>query len=63
LWGLSAYGIEVGAEANLVVLDAQTAVQALRRQPDRRYVIRKGRLLVETKTNITWHETAAGRIS
>ncbi len=55
LWPLSDYGIRVGAEANLVVLDARSAVEALRHQPDRRYVIRKGRVLTETRTQINWH--------
>jgi cytosine/adenosine deaminase-related metal-dependent hydrolase len=47
--------VEVGAAANLVVLDAQSSVEALRRQPDRLYVIRQGRIVVETKTAVTWH--------
>jgi cytosine/creatinine deaminase len=55
LWGLEDYGVEVGAAANLVVLDAQSSVEALRRQPDRLYVIRQGRIVVETKTAVTWH--------
>jgi len=55
LWPLPDYGIHVGAEANLVVLDARNAVEALRRQPDRRYVIRKGNILTETKTQVHWH--------
>ncbi|MFO7681964.1 MAG: amidohydrolase family protein [Chloroflexota bacterium] len=55
LWGLEDYGVEVGAAANLVVLDAQSNVEALRRQPDRLYVIRQGRIVVETKTAVTWH--------
>ncbi|HEY52500.1 MAG TPA: amidohydrolase family protein [Caldilineae bacterium] len=55
LWPLPDYGIHVGAEANLVVLDARNAVEALRRQPDRRYVIRKGKILAETETKVSWH--------
>jgi cytosine deaminase len=55
LWKLDNYGIHIGAPANLVVLDAKSSVEALRRQPDRRYVIRQGKLLVETKTAVTWH--------
>ncbi|MCP4164546.1 MAG: amidohydrolase family protein [Chloroflexi bacterium] len=55
LWPLPDYGIRAGAEANLVVLDARSAVEALRRQPDRRYVIRKGRVLAETRTQVNWH--------
>jgi len=63
LWGLESYGLHVGAPANLVVLDAQSAVEALRRTPNRRFVIRKGKLLAETTTQTIWHETTAGRTS
>ncbi len=51
-YGLENYGVEVGARANLIIIDAISAVDALRRQPDRRYVIRDGRILTQTKTNI-----------
>ncbi|MEN6408571.1 MAG: amidohydrolase family protein [Anaerolineaceae bacterium] len=44
------YGVAVGADANLVVLDAASPIEALRRQPDRRYVIRQGQVLSETRT-------------
>jgi len=55
LWRLENYGLHVGAEANLVVIDAKSAVEALRRQPDRRYVIRQGRILAETRTDTRWY--------
>ena len=55
---LENYGIHVGARANLVVIDANSAVDALRRQGDRRYVIRDGRVLTETKTHIQRHYAA-----
>ncbi|MCB9419057.1 MAG: amidohydrolase family protein [Ardenticatenaceae bacterium] len=55
LWKVENYGIRVGAAANLVVLDAKSSVEALRRQPDRRYVIRQGKILVETETAVRWH--------
>ncbi len=55
LWRKEGYGIRVGAEANLIVLDATSAVEALRRQPTRRYVIRNGRLLAESQLRTTWH--------
>ncbi len=55
LWKLDNYGVHVGATANLVVLDADSAVSALRRQPDRRFVIRNGRILSETRTQTLWH--------
>lgn len=52
---LEGYGVHVGADANLVIIDARSDVEALRRQPDRRYVIRKGKVIVETQTIQTWH--------
>ena len=52
---LDNYGVRVGADANLVVIDASSDVEALRRQPDRRFVIRNGEVLVETQTHQTWH--------
>lgn len=55
MWGLENYGVAVGSVANLVVLDAKTAVQALRRQPANRTVIRQGRVLTETKAETVWH--------
>jgi len=46
----------VGADANLVVIDARADIEALRRQPDRRYVIRHGKVIVETQTIQKWHQ-------
>jgi cytosine deaminase len=48
---LETYGVTVGAPANLVILDAASPVEALRRQPPRRYVIRAGQILAETRTD------------
>jgi cytosine deaminase len=48
---LERYGVTVGAPANLVILDAASPVEALRRQPPRRYVIRAGQILAETRTD------------
>ncbi len=48
---LENYGVTVGAPANLVILDAASPVEALRRQPPRRYVIRAGQVLAETRTD------------
>ncbi len=59
LWPLEKYGVKVGAEANLVVLDAKSPVEALRRRPVRRYVLRKGIIVVESQTQTTWHQGAA----
>ncbi len=55
---LADYGIYEGARANLVVIDANSAVDALRRQGDRRFVIRDGRVLTETETHIQRHYAA-----
>jgi len=48
------YGVTVGAPANLIVLDATSAVDALRRRGDRRFVIRHGRVLAQTRSRTTW---------
>ena len=55
-FGLEDYGLYEGAVANLMVIDAKSAVDALRRRGDRRYVIREGRVLVETRRQLQWHE-------
>lgn len=47
--GLENYGVHEGAEANLVLLNATSAVDAIRRKPERLYVIRQGEVLVETE--------------
>jgi len=49
---LERYGVEVGAPANLVLIDATSPVEALRRQPPRRAVIREGRVLAETAQRV-----------
>ena len=57
---LPRYGVEVGAPADLVLLDAASAVEALRRQPPRRAVIRAGRVLAETRVRVDLAEEIAG---
>ena len=49
---LESYGVAVGAPANLVLIDAASPVEAIRRQPPRRAVIRAGRVLAETTVKI-----------
>ncbi|MGB3295663.1 MAG: cytosine deaminase [Phormidesmis sp.] len=50
------YGIAEGKAANLVVLDAQSRYEAILNRATVRYVISRGRLLVETAPPIvTWH--------
>jgi cytosine deaminase len=46
------YGIYEGARANLLIMDARSAVDALRRRGDRLYVIRDGRILTQSTTTI-----------
>lgn len=50
--GLDDYGVEVGTEANLVLFKANSAADALRKQPERLFVIRKGEVLVKSERNI-----------
>lgn len=52
---LADYGVRVGARANLLVLDAASAVDALRRRGDRRYVIRDGRVLAESRSRTAFN--------
>jgi len=47
--GLENYGIYEGADANLILLKATSAVDALRRKPERLYVIRQGEILVQNE--------------
>ncbi|MDI6884372.1 MAG: amidohydrolase family protein [Hadesarchaea archaeon] len=46
---LDDYG-KVGARADLVVIDAASPKDAIRRQPDRRWVIKGGRVIAESKS-------------
>jgi cytosine deaminase len=43
------FGVRVGAIADLVVLDARDAREAFATRSPRRWVIRKGRLIAETR--------------
>lgn len=43
------YGLQVGAEANIVVLDAPDWHQALQFQADKRFVILRGKVVAETE--------------
>jgi len=56
---LEHYGIQPGVPANLVLLDAVNPLDALSRHPDRRCVIRQGKVLVETLTQVTWYSEAS----
>jgi cytosine deaminase len=49
--GLKNYGVYEGAYANLILFDAKSSVDALRRKPERLYVIRHGQVLVQHEMN------------
>lgn len=54
---LENYGIEVGKQANLIVLDADSRYEAIRRRATVLYVISQGKLLVETEAPVTkWNK-------
>ncbi|MEG1523397.1 MAG: amidohydrolase family protein [Clostridia bacterium] len=45
---LEGYGMEVGSKANLVVVNAQDARDAIRLTPERLFVIREGKIIAKT---------------
>ncbi len=51
---LPAYGVEPGAPADLVLLDADSPVDALRRHSPERTVIRRGRVVARTRVETVW---------
>ena len=51
---LADYGIYEGAAANLILIDAQSPVEAIRRQADRLYVIRNGDILVKSERTVAF---------
>jgi cytosine deaminase len=53
---LQGYGVEPGARADLVLIDAPTVHEALRLIPPRRLVFYGGRLLAESRLEVTTHE-------
>ena len=52
---LKGYGIQEGDSADLVLLDAEDVHETLRLQPDRVAVLKRGRLVAETKTERKLH--------
>jgi cytosine/creatinine deaminase len=51
------YGVQVGKPANLIVLDAESRYDAIRRRATVSYVISRGKVLVETRSpQSTWSE-------
>ena len=64
IMGLDGYGLEEGLAANFNVLDAPSAYEAFRTNADRRYVIRQGRIVAETRTERKIHvEPAQSELS
>jgi cytosine/creatinine deaminase len=55
-FGVQEYGIEVGNPANFILLQAQTPLEALRKQPAREVVVREGQILVQTKTSTSFSD-------
>ena len=51
IMNLAGYGLRVGDQASLVVLDAGNPIEALRLRPDRLAVISKGKVIVERTRN------------
>ncbi|MGE5603021.1 MAG: amidohydrolase family protein [Nitrososphaerales archaeon] len=51
---LKDYGVYVGAAANLVLIPAESAADALARHPTRPYVIREGQVLVQNRVETTY---------
>jgi cytosine deaminase len=47
---LGAYGIAAGDNADLVLLNARSVHEALRLQPERPFVLKRGRVVAETRT-------------
>ena len=48
---LADYGLRVGAQASLVVLDAGGPIEALRLRPDRLFVVSKGKIVAQRARN------------
>lgn len=59
--GLSDYGTAPGCAGDLVVLDAHSAAEAIAGRADRRYVIKRGRVVAETETKTISHVTELAR--
>jgi len=47
---LENYGLTPGSDANLIILQAENPIEAIRLQAERLYVIRRGQILASTPT-------------
>jgi cytosine deaminase len=50
--GLPGYGLDVGCNADLVVLQARNPVEAIRLRATRLHVIRQGRIVAQTPPSV-----------
>lgn len=48
IMGLAGYGLEVGCNGDLVVLQAKNAIEAVRLRATRLFVIKRGKVIAET---------------
>jgi cytosine deaminase len=53
IMGLERYGIEIGHHGDLVVLQANDPIEAIRLKPQRLYVVRRGKVIAETPPALT----------
>ncbi len=60
---ISDYGLYEGARADLVVLDAESALDALRLLPSRRWTIHRGRVVSETRQEAELHRSRGAPIA
>ncbi|MFQ5914754.1 MAG: amidohydrolase family protein [Nitrospinota bacterium] len=58
IWRSDDYGIREGGSADLVVIDCETVLQAVQLHPPRLWVIRKGRLIAESRWTSRVHRSA-----
>ena len=58
--GISDYGLVEGARADIVVLDAETGLDALRLQAPRRWTLRGGRIVAENVQTTRLHRNPSG---
>lgn len=53
IMGLDGYGIDVGCNADFIVLQARDPIEAIRMRAVRRYVVRRGKVIAQTGERIT----------
>lgn len=53
IMGLEGYGLDVGCNADMVILQAKDPAEAIRLRPNRLKVIRRGRVLAETAPEVS----------